>query len=194
MICNFKCHWPAEMTPFTWVPYTWALQSVNQPKWCSTLVVSTWPSPQLFATIKPPETSNSRNTTHYRVPSCKETNWTRDARPKPTTCINLTLIRFFRKPHQSWLTAPPNCKDSSGKITHASSLWATPQEKQVWFNLRCNWKTINVHISNSLLCTNPKVSEITQMVFSDCLLTKIKPRKSFTTYGLLKTTVSSIME
>ena len=156
MICNFKSHWRAEMMPFTWEPSIWALQTVNQPKWCSTQVVSTLPSPQLFATIKLQVTSNLRNTTHSLALSYKETNWMRDARPKHTTCINLTLIKFFQKPHQSLHTAPPNSRDSSGKITLASSHLATRQEKLVWFNLRCNWKTINAHISNSLPCTNPK--------------------------------------
>jgi len=157
MICNFKSHWPAEMMPFTWEPSTWALQAVNQPKWSSTQVASTSPSPPLFATIKHQVTSNSRNMTRYQAPLYKETNWTRDARPKLTTCINLTLIRSSRKPHQSSLTAPPNCRVSSGKITLASSRSTTQQEKPVWFNLRCNWKTINAHISNSWLCTSPKV-------------------------------------
>lgn len=156
MICNFKSHWRAEMMPCTWEPSIWALQTVNQPKWCSTLVVSTSPSPQLSATIKLQVTSNSRNMTHSQVLSYKETNWMRDARPRHTTCINLTLIRFFQKPHQSLLTAQRNSKDSSGKTTLACSHSITQPEKPVWFNLRCNWKTINAHISNSLPCTNPK--------------------------------------
>ena len=164
MICNFKCHWPAETTPSTWEPFTWDLQTVNQPKWCSTLVASTWPSPLLFATIKPQVTSSSRNTTRYQVHSCKETNWTRDARPKHTTCINLTLIRFSQKHHQSLHTDQRSCKDSSGKTTRASSPSTTPQEKPVWFNLRCNWKTINAHISNSLPCTSLKAWETTLTV------------------------------
>ena len=156
MICNFKSHWRAEMMPFTWEPSIWALQAVNQPKLCSTPVASTLPSPQLSVMIKLQVTSNSRNMTHSQVLSYKETNWTRDARPRHTTCINLTLIRFFQKHLQSSLTDQPNFKDSSGKITLACSHWTTPQEKQVWFNLRCNWKTINAHISNSLPCTNLK--------------------------------------
>ena len=164
MICNFKSHWRAEMMPFTWELSIWALQTVNQPRWCSTLVVSTWPSPPLCATIKLQVTSNLRNMTHSQVLSCKETNWTRDARPRHTTCINLTLIRYFQKHHQSLHMAQPNSKDSSGKITLASSHLATAPDKPVWFNLRCNWKTINAHISNSLPCTNPKDSEITQTV------------------------------
>ena len=164
MICNFKSHWPAETMLFTWEPSIWALQTVNQPRWCSTLVVSTWPSPPLFAMIKHQVTSNSRNMTHSQALSCKETNWTRDARPRHTTCINLTLIRSSQKHHQSLHTAQPNSRDSSGKITLASSHLTTAPEKPVWFNLRCNWKTINAHISNSLPCTNPKDSEITQTV------------------------------
>ena len=164
MICNFKSHWRAEIMPSIWELSTWALQTVNQPKLCSILVASTLPSPPPSVMIKLQVTSNSRNMTHSQVLSFKETNLTRDARPRHTTCINLTLIRFSQKHLQSSHTDQPNSRDSSGKIMLASSHSTTPQEKQVWFNLRCNWKTINAHISNSLPCTNLKDLETTQTV------------------------------
>lgn len=109
------------MMRYIWVLSIWDLQTVNQLRLSLTQVVNTSLLPVLFATIKLPVTSNLRNTILSLDLSSKEINLMIGARLSLTICINQILIKFYLKLPPSLLTDLPNYKDSSGKITLASS-------------------------------------------------------------------------
>jgi len=125
---NCKYHLVAETTLFIWVPSTWDLQKVNQLKLYLILAPNTWPSPLRYVMTRPPETSSLRSMIHYPVPLSKGINWTKDAKPKLTTCTNPIPIRSCQKPHQSWHMVPLSFRVSSGKTTPAFNHWTkTPR-------------------------------------------------------------------
>jgi hypothetical protein len=109
------------MMPYIWELSIWDLLTVNQLRLSLTQVVNTSLSPVLSAMIKLPVTSNLRNTIRSLDLSCKEINLMIGVRLSLTICINQILIKFYLKHPPSLLTDLPNYKDSSGKITLASS-------------------------------------------------------------------------
>jgi hypothetical protein len=66
--------------------------------------------------IKLQVTLNSRNMIHCQALSCRETNWTKDARLKHMTWKNQILIKSFQRHPPNWPMVQPNFKVSFGKI------------------------------------------------------------------------------
>jgi len=123
MTYSCRCPLLVGMTQFIWELFTWDRQRVRLPRWYSILVLSTLLSPVLSAMTRPRAILNSRNMILSPARSYRGTNWTRGARPRPTTCTSQTPTRFSPRLRQSLLTDLPNCKVSSGKITLACSHW-----------------------------------------------------------------------
>ena len=100
-ICNYRFRLRPETMQCTWVLYSWDHHKVSQLEQYLTQVPNTWQLPVLYAMIKPRVTLNSRNTIHFLGHLSREINLMKGARPRHTTCINLTQIKFCQKPLQS---------------------------------------------------------------------------------------------
>ena len=100
-ICNYRFLLRRETMQCTWVLYSWDHHKVSQLEQYLTQVPNTWQLPVLYAMIKPRVTLNSRNTIHFPGHLSREINLMKGARPRHTTCINLTQIKFCQKPLQS---------------------------------------------------------------------------------------------
>lgn len=190
-ICNCRFHLHRETMQYTWVLYSWDPHRVNQLELYLIQVPNTWQLPVLYAMIKPPVTLNSRNMIHSLVHLSREINLMKGARPRHTTCINLTQIKFCQKPLQSWLTVLPSSRVSSGRIilvfNHSKEI------KIAWSNLNCSWRIKNVPTSNSWHFTNPKDSERILMVFWVYHHIRTWARRSYITFGPWRTMELLIM-
>jgi len=128
MICNCKYPSLPEMMPSTWVQCLWDHQNPNQQEWSSIPVLNILPSHPHYVTTKLLVTLNSRSMIHSQALSCKETNWTKDAKLKHMTWKNQNLIKSSQRHHLSWHMVQLNSKVSFGKIMLASSHSRAPQQ------------------------------------------------------------------
>jgi len=191
-ICNYRFHLHPEMMQCTWVLCSWDHHKVSQLESYLIQVLNTWQLPVLYAMIKPRVTLNSRNTIHFLAHLSREINLMKGARPRHTTCINLTPIKFCQKPLQSWLTVLPSSRVSFGKIilvfNHSREI------KIASLNLNCSWRIKNVPTSNSWHFTNPKDLERILMVFWVYHHIRTWARRSSITFGPWRTMELLIMQ
>lgn len=147
MTSNFKFLLIPRTMLFILEPSIWDLQSLNKQELFLIPVPNTWPSLQFYVMTKLQETINSKSTIHFKEGLSKETTSIKDAKPKLMICISLILIKSCQKPHQNWLTDPPNCKVLFGKTTLAFNLLIHKTRTLLNFN----WpsRTTNALSSNS---------------------------------------------
>lgn len=116
MICSCRYHLHLETMQSTWVLYLWDLQKVSPQELSSILDLNILPSLAHFVMIKLPVTLNSRNTIHYQAPSCRETNWMRDAKLKHMIWKSPIPIRSSQRLLRNLHMAQLSSKVSFGKI------------------------------------------------------------------------------
>jgi len=138
--------------------------------------------------MRPPETTNSRNTIHFLEALFREIKLIRDARQWLTICINLILIKSCRRLRRSWLMVQPSSKVLSGKISLAFSHWTPTIITQN--NSRKISNKISAHFSNSWPSTSPKVLDTIPMAFLVFPHTRTWKKRSSITCGHSRTMAS----
>ena len=98
MIYSSRSHLIVRMMPSISEQFIWDPQSLNHQELFLILAQSIWLSPPFFAMMRPPETTNSRSTTLFKVDLSKEISNTRDARLCHMICTSLTLTKSCQRP------------------------------------------------------------------------------------------------